>query len=172
MLDIVNYDRKQRKYVVAHGNETAVFPAGRNGRKEANRFAMQMLSPRLYRLAMQLTERSPVLESRAWKAAEIVLAGGVTRHPNTSVLAMVESQSSEYGDYNITAVGDVLVCDCADFQGATAVFTDANPQPWCKHLLAYQLALRLEKRQCYHCEQLVDAELMTCPNCGQEVTPF
>ena len=166
MLATVTYDRKQKVYRV----EDETFPAGRNGRRDAFRYAVHATSPRLFRFVSEMSQKYPTLESRAWRAAEIVLNDGVCL--NNGQPATVASQSSEYGDYLIHNIAGALACDCLDFQGGTAVYISTHDQPYCKHILAYQLALRLTKRRCYHCQTLVDKDAEMCPHCQQEVTPF
>lgn len=138
MLANVTYDRTNRRYEVIDGDETLTFPAGVNGRREAFQTAVQLLNPTLYGLAANMAADHPQLASRIWRAAEIVLMLGVTIKDG---LAIVPSQSSEYGDYTVQTIDGLMTCDCQDFQGATAVYMKDNDQPFCKHILAYQFAL-------------------------------
>lgn len=170
MLDIP-FNRSTRKYEVAHGDALVEFPAGLAGKRNAFKMTIYAASRRLYRLVDDLAKKHPALESRAWKAAEIVIEEGVNRQVD-GALAIVASQSSEYGDYLIQEVDGLLACDCVDFTGHTAPFVGHSFQRLCKHILSYQIAVRLSKRQCYTCRKLVDAELLDCPDCGNPVEPF
>jgi hypothetical protein len=172
MISNLTYNRSKKVYEVARENETVEFPAGIDGKRKAFQLAVYSQNPRLYRFVSELAGKYPLLASRAWKSAEIVLNGGVLRINDNGVLAMVASQSSEFGDHNLTAVDGLIMCDCIDYTGQTAPFIGGNFQRACKHYLAYQLALRLEKRKCYHCQALVDAQAEYCTECGGLVTPF
>lgn len=138
MLANVIYNRSDRRYEVASGNETLTFPAGVDGRREAFQAAVQVENPDLHDLASKMADDHPQLASRIWRAVEIVLTDGVTF---TNGIGLVVSQSSEYGDYTVQFVDGLYTCDCQDFQGATAVYMEGSEQPYCKHILAYQLAL-------------------------------
>ncbi len=138
MLANVTYDRTKRRYEIIDGEETLTFPAGVDGRREAFQTAVQLLNPTLYGLAAKMAADHPQLGSRIWRAAEIVLTSGVTMNDG---IAVVPSQSSEYGDYTVQTIDGLLTCDCQDFQGGTAVYMEGNDQPFCKHILAYQFAV-------------------------------
>lgn len=139
MLANVIYNRSDRRYELENEGELLTFPAGVNGRQQAFQTAVQLENGDLYEMATQMANDHPQLASRIWKACEIALNGGVTF--SESGLALVASQSSEYGDYAVQLVDGLYACDCEDFQGATAVYMAGSDQPHCKHILAYQLAL-------------------------------
>lgn len=139
MLANVNYNRSDRCYEVEADGELLTFPAGVNGRREAFQTAVHLENPALHELASQMASDHPQLASRIWRAVEIVLGDGVVFSEDS--LALVASQSSEYGDYAVQLVDGLYACDCEDFQGATAVYMAGSDQPHCKHILAYQLAL-------------------------------
>lgn len=141
MLANVIYNRAARCYEVASGDQTLTFPAGVDGRREAFQTAVALENPALHRLAVQMASDHPQLASRIWRAAEIVLSGGVAAQNGVFV---VPSQSSEYGAYTVQMGADGLqTCDCEDFQGATAVYIEGSDQPFCKHILAAQFTFVL-----------------------------
>jgi len=152
MLPNVTYNRSQREYTVIdpQGEIIATHPAGRDGRQAAFQDAVKAQNIRLYRQAAALSDAHPQLASRIWRACEIMLSGEIICPDSGNVLAIVPSQSSEYGGYNIVNVAGLLACDCEDFQGGTAVYTDADEQPRCKHILAFELATALKTRQCLY----------------------
>ena len=138
MLANVIYNRSDRCYEVENGGKLLTFPAGANGRREAFQAAVQAQDYLLHSLAAHLCREHPQLSSRIWRACEIVLNDGVTLQGEA--LALVASQSSEYGDYTVQDVDGLMACDCEDFQGATAVYMADSEQPYCKHILAYYFA--------------------------------
>ena len=138
MLANVNYDRTNRRYEVSNGDQTLTFPAGVDGRREAFQTAVQLEHPALYRLASEMASDHRQLASRIWRACEIVLTHEVIIKDD---LAIVPSQSSEYGDYTVQTIDGLMTCDCQDFKGGTAVYMEGSDQPFCKHILAYQFWL-------------------------------
>lgn len=138
MLANVIYNRSGRCYEVATNDETLTFPAGVDGRRQAFQTAVQLENAALHALALQMASDHPQLANRIWKACEIVLTGDVVLQDG---IAVVPSQSSEYGGYTVQTADGLICCDCEDFQGATAVYIAENEQPFCKHILAYQFAL-------------------------------
>lgn len=170
MLPTIDYDRSARLYRVTDQTtgEVETFPA--KHRTEAEIYALAMSNPRLVRIVRdELLEKRPFLQSRAWKAAAIVEAGGV---------ALVDGLHFAYvqGEGDTYALGhdedNLMTCTCGDFTGFGAPIAASNGQRLCKHLLAYQLRQRLQKRRCYHCSRLVPASVMDCPLCGEAVTPY
>lgn len=172
MLPTITYDRSAREYQVLDETtgQMETFPA--KHRREAEIYAVAMSSPRLVRIVREeLLEKRPFLESRAWKAAAIVAGDGVAAAPDDDLyFAYVRGEGDTYA---LRFDGDGLMsCTCPDYTGFGAPVVSSNGQRLCKHLLAYQIHHRLQKRRCYHCGKLVDTELDDCPLCGESVTPF
>lgn len=140
MLASVIYNRSERCYELENEGEVLTFPAGVNGRQQAFQTAVQLENSALYELAAQMASDHPQLASRVWRACEIVLTGEVILKDG---LAIVPSQSSEFGGYTVQMVDGLQTCDCEDFRGGTAVYIEGNEQPFCKHILAAQFALVL-----------------------------
>lgn len=140
MLANITYNRSKKRYELAHDKDVFFFAPGRGGRQAAFRAAVRLENHALWEAAWAMVEQEPALESRIWKACEIIIEGGVTPADNGDILALVASQSSEYGDYVVQMVDGLVACDCEDFQGGTAVYTEGSEQPLCKHVLAYQLS--------------------------------
>lgn len=141
MLANVIYNRSDRRYEVATDDNVLTFPAGVNGRRAAFQTAVQMENAALHGLASQMANDHPQLASRIWRACEIVLTGEVILKDG---IAIVPSQSSEFGGYTVQTVDGLQTCDCEDFKGATAVYIEGNNQPFCKHILSAQFALVLD----------------------------
>jgi hypothetical protein len=169
----VEYERSERQYRVMDPNtgEVETFPNGYKGRREAMRRAVYFQNPRLHRIVIELTQRWPQLESRAWRAAELVLRGSVTEAAGSEVLATVTS-SNEYGEYLLADRNQIIVCDCLDYLDGNAPYIGPAGQRMCKHILALQFNRRLRYRRCGSCSRKVEAEAMTCPNCQGAVTPY
>lgn len=173
MLSNIQYERSEKRYQVIDPDSGTIesFPSGYRGRREAMRRAVYFQNARLHRIVTDLVQQWPQTESRAWRAAELVIRGAVKQPVDNSALASVTS-SNEYGDYLIAARDSTLVCDCIDFLDGNAPYIGPSGQRICKHILAAQFARRLEYRNCGSCRRKVDAELMICPFCNGAVTPF
>jgi len=170
MFPTITYDRSARQYRVQDTTtgEIEVFPAG--CKIEAQRYAVAMSNPRLTRIIREeLLEKRPFLEARAWKAAEIVLNDDVA--PADGLYFAYVAGSNDTYALGHDADG-LMTCTCPDFTGFGAPIVDTRGQRLCKHLLAWQLFQRLQKRRCYHCGRLVDADAMDCPLCGEAITPY
>jgi len=135
------------------------------------RCAVQFKSPRLYRIVTELVQRYPLLESRAWRAAELALNGAVKPMDGDGVLAAVTG-SDEYGDYLVRSRNGLIQCDCLDYADGNAPYIGPTAQRFCKHILATQFVRRLAVRICGSCSRPVDADLFTCPHCDGAVTPY
>lgn len=144
MLPNLAYNRSARQYEVHTPDGVETFPAGKDGRRSAHRYALATIAPDVVTIAVQIIHRFPVLETRAWRACEIVADGGVTFQPAPNVLAAVASQSDDYGgDYTLVRGADGLIyCNCAD--QAIAPIIAQSGQQYCKHVLAYQIASRVQ----------------------------
>lgn len=143
---LINYDRSERLYHVydpSSGELISSFPSGRDGKRAAFRLSVDLQSPKLHELACEWEAQYPELQSRIWKAVEIVLGKGVLPAFSMQHLAVVTSQSSMFGDYNIAMRDQMLQCDCEDFLSFAAPMIGDNAQPMCKHLIAYVLFTRL-----------------------------
>lgn len=173
MLSNVTYQRDERLYQVMDPESGVIetFPSGNQGRRDAMRCAVQFQSPRLYRIVTELVQRYPVLESRAWRAAELALNGSVKSVDEDGLLATVTG-SDEYGDYLVKSRNGFIQCDCIDFTDGNAPYVGPTAQRFCKHILAVQFTRRLAVRACGSCGQEVDADLLTCPHCRRDVTPY
>lgn len=173
MLSNVEYERSEGQYRVSNPitGEEEFFPSGYRGRREALHRAVYFQNARLHRLVTQLVKKWPQVESRAWRAAELVIQGAVKEPPNSQALFAVTS-STEYGDYLIASRKGLIICDCMDYMDGNAPYLGERGQRICKHILAAQFARLLQSCQCGSCGQTVDAELMVCPFCSGPVDPF
>lgn len=173
MLSNVTYQRDERQYQVVDPDTGVVetFPSGNLGRRDAMRCAVQFQSPRLYRIVTELVQRYPLLESRAWRAAELSLNSAVQLMDEDGVLAAVTG-SDEYGDYLVKSRNGLIQCDCLDYADGNAPYIGPTAQRFCKHILATQFVRRLAVRMCGSCGQAVDADLFACPHCNGDVTPY
>jgi hypothetical protein len=173
MLSNMKYERVERQYEVFDPNtgEVETFPRGRHGRRNAMRRAVHFQNPRLHRIVTKLVQRSPQLESRAWRGAELLLGGAVKEPYSQEALASVTG-SSEYGDYLVASRNGMIICDCLDYMEGNAPYYNQNGQRLCKHILAVQFTRRLQYRHCGSCSRKVEADLMICPFCNGEVTPY
>ena len=172
MLSNLQFERASQQYRVLdpQTGEAEYFPKGYSGRREAMRRAVYYQNERLHRIVIELVRRHHKVESRAWRAAELMLNGGV-KQAEGKALASVTS-SSAYGDYLITANSGLLVCDCIDYMDGNAPYIGKSGQRLCKHILALQFSRRLQYRSCGTCGRKVDAELMICIFCEGLVTPY
>lgn len=134
LADVLSYNRSGRKWEVVTGEKTVEFPAGDTGKQQAFRLAIFVKDPAVYALASQMAKDNPALESRAWRAAELVIEGKV-KMDVFGLLAQVEG-SDAAGAYNITAVEGEIACDCQDWTGFTAPYLSSG-QRVCKHILAF-----------------------------------
>jgi len=173
MLPNVSYQRENRQYEVLNPNtgEIESFPAGHSGRRDAMRQAVHFSHPRLYRIVIEMVQRWPQLEARAWRAANLVIRGAVKKPADDEALASVTS-SNEYGDYLVKDRGGLIICDCLDYMEGGAPLINESGQRLCKHILATQFTSRLKYRHCGSCGRKVEADLMDCPHCNGAVTPF
>lgn len=169
-LPAVTYDRSERAYRVIDaesGEIVETFPAGHKA--EAERYAIAFFSPRLARIVQdELLAKRPYLEARAWRAAELVLSHAVAAADGLYVAYVAGSGDT----YAIGHDGHGVTCTCPDYTGFGAPVVDGSGQRMCKHILAWRLWQRLQKRRCYHCEKLVDGAAEMCPRCGEQVTPY
>ena len=145
--DLITYDRSTRLYNVANphtGEIVNQFPP--KARHEALIYLVALFEPELYGAVQRVIARNPQFERRAWKAAELVMNGQVEilDVPVNNVMAKVAA-SDNYGRYNVTMESGYLACECEDYQSAAAPITDGGAR-YCKHLLAYRLALLFEER--------------------------
>jgi len=169
MLPTINYNRSTRVYEVLDQTtgEMETFPA--KEKLAAEQYAIAMSNPRLVRIIRdELLGKRPFLEARAWKAAALVVDGAVALTDGL-YLAYVRGEGDTYA---IGSEDGLQTCTCADFTGFGAPIADERGQRLCKHILAYQFMRRLQKRRCYHCSKLVDANAIDCPLCGGVVTPY
>lgn len=141
LADVLFYNRSGRQWEVTTGRDEQtnerkleIFPAGDMGKRQAYRLAIFVKSPSAYALASKTAKDNPALESRAWRAAELV-AEGMVKLDVPGVLAQVEG-SDEAGAYNIVIADGQFACDCQDWTGFTAPPLSEG-QRVCKHLLAY-----------------------------------
>lgn len=173
MLSNMQYERSEKEYQVIDPSTGAIesFPTGYRGRRDAMRRAVYYQNARLHRIVIDLVQQLPQTESRAWRAADLVLRGAVKNPIDNNALASVIS-SNEYGDYLISARDGIIMCGCIDFLNGNAPYIGPSGQRLCKHIMATQFARRLEYRNCGSCRRKVDAELMICPFCKGEVTPY
>jgi hypothetical protein len=141
MLTNVTYNRSERRYEVDCDGRLLTFSPGVDGRQAAFRAGVEAQNPALYELAAKMVIDNPAIASRVWRACQIVLEGGVNLNVSGTAVATVASQSSAYGDYVLQASDGLIACDCEDFAGGTAVYTEGSEQPYCKHILAFQFAL-------------------------------
>ena len=142
----VVYDRSQRAYNVycpKTGELVDTFPSGREGKRAAFQMSVQLQNPQLHTLATQWCEMYPELQARVWRAAEIVLDDGVLPAFSMQHLAVISSQNSAHGEYNVAMRDQMLQCDCEDFVSFSAPMIGENSQLLCKHLLAYVLFTQL-----------------------------
>jgi hypothetical protein len=169
----MKYERSERQYKVLDPDtgEVEIFPYGRDGRRNAMHRAVYFQDARMHRIVTELVQRSPQLESRAWRAAELVIRGAVNEAIDGEALSSVTG-SSEYGDYLVASRNGIVVCDCPDYMEGNAPYFSQNGQRLCKHILATQLTQRLQYRSCGSCSRKVEAELMICPFCNGAVTPY
>ena len=173
MLPNVEYEKSKKQYQVVDpvSGKVEIFPSGYAGRREAKRRAVYFQNSRLYRLVVELVERWPQIESRAWRAAELVVNGSVKDPKDDLSLAIVAS-SSDYGDYLLAERKGHIVCDCLDYMDGNAPYLGQSGKKVCKHILALQLSNRLSYRHCGSCGRKVNEKLMTCPHCHGAVTPY
>lgn len=145
--DLITYNRSTRVYEVVHphtGEIVESFPS--KARHEAFIYLVALFEPELYAVAQRIIARNPQFERRVWKAAELLMNNQVEvlDVPVNNVVAKVAA-SDGYGRYNVTIEGGYLACECEDWQSAAAPLTETGAR-YCKHLLAYRLALALEER--------------------------
>jgi len=145
--ELITYNRSARVYEVTHphtGEIVESFPS--KARHEALIYLVALFEPELYEAAQRIIARNPAFERRVWKAAELVMNGNVEilDVPVNNVMAKVAA-SDNYGRYNVTMESGYLACECEDYQSAAAPITDGGAR-YCKHLLAYRLALLFEER--------------------------
>ncbi len=174
MLPNVSYNRSERCYQVVNPDtgEIAEFPAGRDGRQAAFKLAVATENNRLYRMALAKVDAAPLLESRVWRACELVLTNGVTLLGASEMPPAVATvaSSNEYGDYIVSQMIGQWVCECEDWRGGMCPADDTGPR--CKHTLAAEWAAELLKLRCYFCNHPNDFDAELCAECGELVTPF
>lgn len=171
MLANVLFDRSKKVYRVygPDGDEVGdPFPSGVDGKRRAFQTAVALESPRLYHMAREAAETAPAVESRYWRACEIVLGDGVKLVLDGDILAAVQS-TNEYGDYLIRSQAGELICECEDF-GNGAPYDEQGKV--CKHVAATRFFMALQSRSCFHCGTPNPAENMNCVSCGKAVEPF
>jgi hypothetical protein len=147
MTDLITYNRSDRVYEVVHphtGEIVERFPS--KARHEALMYLIALFEPELYQAVQRIITRNPQFERRVWKAAELVMTGQVEilGVPVNNVVGKVAA-SDGYGRYNVALESGYLTCECADFVDAAAPLTESGAR-YCKHLLAYRLALLFEER--------------------------
>jgi hypothetical protein len=142
MLTNMTYSRSDRCYRVTsrESGEVAEFPAGRDGRQAAFKLAVAVENACLYRLAQAAIREAPLVESRVWRACELVLADSVALVQDGEIVATVAS-NNEFGDYIVRRVSGQWHCECEDYASGFAPFDASGPR--CKHTLAAELAAEL-----------------------------
>lgn len=133
------YNRSTREYDLVNMTTGEVVDRV-PGKREAFQRSIQIASQAVYSLALTFAEFAP-LESRAWKAAEIVVRGGV--EVASATLALVDG-NSEYGRYNVEMVDGLWECDCADFTENGAVQC-IDWQARCKHIVAVEIEFERQR---------------------------
>ena len=183
MLTNVSYNRSDRVYVVENlrSDQVVEFPAGRDGRQKAFQMGVYFHSARLYNLARDVIGRMPLLESRVWRACELVLSGAVRLVDNpqpecgqTGRAVGLVGSSNEFGDYVVRRAGrnggGQWVCECEDFLQGMAPYDATGPR--CKHSIAVEFAAELAVVRCWHCGGANGPDVMVCGHCNRVVTPF
>lgn len=175
MLPNMTYDRSERQYRVTlpETGEVVQFPAGRDGRQAAFKMSVAAHSLKLYRLATARINEAPLLESRVWRACELVLNGDVTFvEPDEMPPAVATvTSNNEYGAYIVSQVGNQWLCECEDWTSGMCPADATGPR--CKHTLAVEFAAEMRVQlRCYHCEAANDLDADVCVNCGEDPTPF
>ena len=133
----IDYDRKAKEYqwIDPESGEIFTFPPKAKG--EAVKFAIGMMHPELVDVIERQAKQHPQLERTLWKAAQIIVAGGVEILPGSNPWAMVQS-SDDMGRYAIQNDSGYDTCQCYSFQEMSAPLT-RNGQRVCKHIAAAKL---------------------------------
>lgn len=141
----VLYNRKQKQWEAVNG-QTVSFPAGKEGKRAALRYALAVEAPALYAVVDDIIsihgESNAALLDRLLKAAQLILADHVYQDNK------VKSQSGEEV-YQVSFVGlpHQPHCTCPDFE--RGLMRRAGQSKWggaesdyglvCKHVLAVLL---------------------------------
>lgn len=144
-MSTVDYSPKQHSYQVVDQDDTilATFPAGQDGRTEAQRFALNLDHPKVA-LALQQFEQANRphlrrLNLRPLKAAQLAAAGAVTPNGGPGRY-YVTSQRAPGARYAVNPPR----CSCPDwshgYDGLAGAAPIINGHPLCKHLIAARLA--------------------------------
>jgi hypothetical protein len=134
------YNRATRRYHVARsGADLQDFST----RDQAEQYIIALRAPDLYAALLDLAQKSPLLASRAWRAAHLYLDGHVTRCDDNQFI--IKSQTTPQRIYLVDPL--ITHClhagylPCPDHQHGHA---PAGPggRNWCKHMLAAALLVK------------------------------
>jgi len=170
----VQYDRKDKTFIVANGAEITRVPANgykdRNAKELASLLALEFDRPDLVQMVKQtfsdylLHPDVQAIKSRAIRAGFIVRDGLVDLDPPAYLpdVAQVVSQSGSGEIHSVWENGrDDLACSCYDWRNgeSRARMTEGNPNrprfgapeiyPGridCKHIMAYLMALQIQNQ--------------------------
>lgn len=143
-LTTVEYDRSAREWRAQNAEELHVFPAGPDGQRQAQLYALQYDAPDIADEVQAIIDSADALlgfdadgiAKRALKAGFIILDGKVWPGQADGEVARVEGTADE--PCRIYHDGEALSCDCPDFEGERAPVTP-NGQRGCKHVLAVEI---------------------------------
>ena len=129
MLAPITYNRSTKMYDVAHDLKTLSF----HTREKAIMCTVAIADKRVYADVKVLVEQWGILETRAWKAAQLYLNGHVFKHDNHMTVRSQRNTET----YTIKAFPAITECDCRDHaQGAGKAPIGPGERRWCKHMLA------------------------------------
>lgn len=152
-LSTITFDRKRNVYRVQNGQLIGEFPAGSEGRRQAELAALKHDGPESFGQYLELVAQGED-EGRARRAARLVQRGHVDLEAGT-----VRSQGSDLV-YHVNGI-----CECEDYQ---------HHGEGCKHQLALRIvqtladeaAMMAQRKQADKIERR-GYRSDTCENCGQ-----
>ena len=136
---------KRGAWQVSNGDGTAQhFNKHNGGKRAAVRRALVLNQPVAHRLWCQMANTWRQLESRGWKALEIIDNDGITPAAanDPGAVAYVAANDQLISEYRITADEEGFWCECKDFQDGNAPML-ASGQTYCKHILAAIMQQRI-----------------------------
>ena len=146
----IKYDRTLPGWTAVQDKQHKRFTTGAKGEREAVQFALREAFPQVATAVDHLCTPHPETASRAWAAAELLVAGYVLNpdptEPDEVARVRSQRQAASNRQYRLLRQpDDTLACDCPDFErGGLALAGEAFlNQLLCKHLLAYWLACHL-----------------------------
>ena len=145
------------------------FPAGEDGRAQAQIRQLQLESPAALKIALEIEQHAPYLLGRAIRAAQIIMNEKISRTEGRIYVHASQENRNAYAVTKLTGDTWPWHCSCRDWRngesgasnGAPWVKYSGGHGPICKHIFAVLIADKIKQQEV--------SWPPSCPTCGLEM---